>query len=492
MAICSDGADVTSLPQELSREFLLYHGVCPVAITPSGALSVAIASEMSERRIAIGCGDLYDIYHRIVERVPLEMAAFSQTVERLTASSSTVELERSDDARVDTDARDLANQPPVIRYVNFLLTEAHDRGASDIHIEAAADGPVVRFRIDGVLVSAPEAPHGLGDAVTSRIKLLAGLDIAERRRPQDGRIRARLDARALDLRVSTVPTYFGESVVIRLLDHGSVTPELTSLGMPDDILIAMSAISARSHGLILVTGPTGSGKTTTLYATLLRRNLESEKVITVEDPVEYQLRSVTQVPVNRLAGVTFASALRSILRQDPDVVMIGEMRDTETAEIALQAAATGHLVFSTVHTNDAAGAVIRIRDLGIPGFLLAATLELVMAQRLVRVICSSCREQYEPDPSVMSMAAQHGVVESALTHGRGCRECNGTGYRGRVGVFELLKMTPEIRAAITADASHAELTRLAAAAGMKSLASNAWALIADGITSIEEVTRAVL
>ena len=492
MAICSDTADVTSLPHELSREFLLYHGICPLAIASNGQLRVAIAEGASEYRIAVGCNDLSDIYHRGIERVTLDTASFGQTVERLATASLPVELERDDERRVDTDARDLANQPPVIRYVNFLLKEAYDRGASDIHVEAGADGPAVRFRIDGVLVSAPEAPHGLGDAITSRTKLLAGLDIAERRRPQDGRIRARLDSRSLDLRVSTVPTYFGESVVIRLLDHGSVSPELTSLGMPDDILAAMSAISARSHGLILVTGPTGSGKTTTLYAALLRRNLAAEKVITVEDPVEYQLKSVTQVPVNRLTGVTFASALRSILRQDPDVVMVGEMRDAETAEIALQAATTGHLVFSTVHTNDAAGAVIRIRDLGMPGFLLAATLELVLAQRLVRVICRSCRESYTPEATVVHMARRLGLPDSRPMHGRGCRECNETGYRGRVGVFELLTVTPEIRAAITADASHAELMRLAIAAGMRPLVSNAWSLVASGITTIEEVTRAVL
>lgn len=492
MAVYSDGADVSSLPQELSREYLLYHGVCPLNITAAGKLRVAIAADIPKRRSAIGCNDLREIYHLSVEQTALEAASFNQAVERLSATRDAVELEQNEVHSADTDARDLANQPPVIRYVNFLLKEAHERGASDIHIEAASDGPTVRFRIDGVLVGAPDPPNGLGDAITSRTKLLAGLDIAERRRPQDGRIRARLDSSSLDLRVSTVPTYFGESVVIRLLDHGNVSPKLSSLGMPDDILSAMNAIASRSHGLVLVTGPTGSGKTTTLYATLLSRNLTAEKVITVEDPVEYQLNSVTQVPVNRLVGVTFASALRSILRQDPDVVMIGEMRDAETAEIALQAATTGHLVFSTVHTNDSAGAAIRIRDLGMPGFLLAATLELVLAQRLIRVICESCRESYQPDAAAVSEAEMLGLDTSEFMHGRGCRECNETGYKGRIGVFELLTMTPQLRAAITAGASHADLTRLAVEAGMRPLVSSAVRLVANGRTTIEEMTRAVL
>jgi general secretion pathway protein E len=483
---------VTLLPKELSREFLLYYGVCPISVCATGQLRIAICADAPNRRVETGCDDRARIFHREVERVDFETGAFTQIVERLTSSNSTALLESDDDHHADTDARDLANQPPVIRYVNFLLQEAHDRGASDIHIEAGSARLTTRFRIDGVLVTAPEIPHDMGDAIVSRTKLLAGLDIAERRRPQDGRIRARLDERSLDLRVSTVPTYFGESVVIRLLDHGSVSPDLESLGMHEETLSTVSAVAMRSHGLILVTGPTGSGKTTTLYAALRRRDLTSEKVITVEDPVENQLSNVTQVPVNRLAGVTFASALRSILRQDPDVVMVGEMRDAETAEIALQAANTGHLVFSTVHTNDAAGAVIRIRDLGIPGFLLAASLELVLAQRLVRMICRSCREPYVPDPVLTTRLHRLGLQGASYVHGRGCRECNGTGYRGRTGVFELLSISPTIRAAIAANVTHADLRQLGMDEGMRPLVDTACDLVSNGITTIEEITRAVL
>lgn len=317
---------------------------------------VAVAPATPDSRIAVACGELTRIYSRTVVRVPIDAQSFQQRVEKLATVRDAVELEHNVDVPVDTDARNLATQPPVVRYVNFLLKEAHDQRASDIHVETRPDGTSdVRFRIDGVLVPGPDAPAGLHAAVVSRIKLLASLDIAERRRPQDGRIRARLDADAVDLRVSTVPTFSGESVVVRLLNHGGVAPDLAALGMPADILQAVVDAAERSHGLILVTGPTGSGKTTTLYGTLSRRSLTSEKVVTVEDPVEYQLDRVTQVPVNRQAGVTFASALRSLLPQDPDVMMIGEMRDAETAEIAIQAATTDHLVFSTMHTNDAVG-----------------------------------------------------------------------------------------------------------------------------------------
>ena len=307
-----------------------------------------------------------------------------------------------DEAAIDpleADARDLANQPPVIRFVNLLIREAHDARASDIHLEATSSGMVVRLRVDGVLCDAPAPPVPLQRAVTSRIKLLAELDIAERRKPQDGRIRARLEERELDLRVSTVPTLHGESVVLRLLDQGGRPVTLDELGMTHEGLERIRHLCERPHGIVLATGPTGSGKTTTLYAALQLRETGSEKVITVEDPVEYHLPGVTQVPVNTKAGVTFAAALRSLLRQDPDVMLIGEMRDHETAAIAVQAAMTGHLVFSTVHTNDAISALTRLADLGVEPYMVAATVEGILAQRLVRRICPECRERYEPDPT---------------------------------------------------------------------------------------------
>src|SRR5256886_16129014 len=292
------------------------------------------------------------------------------------------------------DVRDPANQPPVVRYVNLLIREAYDAGASDIHLESTRDGLQARFRIDGVLLPGIDPPAHSDRAVVSRGKLLAELDIAERRRPQDGRIRVRLKDRELDVRVSAVPTVFGESVVLRLLDHGGGEIALEALGVPAALLATMQRLAQQPHGMILVTGPTGSGKTTTLYAALGLRAASREKIITIEDPVEYSLEGVAQVPVHSETGVTFASMLRSILRQDPDVIFVGEMRDTETAELAVQAALTGHVVFSTLHTNDALGAIPRLLDLGIPPYLVTTTLEAVLAQRLVRTICEACRESY--------------------------------------------------------------------------------------------------
>ena len=340
-----------------------------------------------------------------------------------------------------TDARDLANQPPVIRFVNLLIRDAHEARASDIHLEATREGVRARFRIDGVLAEVPSPPKGLQAAVVSRVKLLAELDIAERRLPQDGRIRVRLEERELDLRVSTVPTLYGESVVLRLLDRGGRPVALDELGMAPDTLDRFRAIAQRPHGIILATGPTGSGKTTTLYAALGLRERTAEKILTVEDPVEYHLDGVTQVPVNRKAGMTFASALRSLLRQDPDVLMVGEMRDAETAEIAIQAAMTGHLVFSTLHTNDALGALPRLADLQVETYMVASTVEAVLAQRLVRRICPDCQERYRPDPAAVALLALKPVGRETLLRGNGCPTCRGTGYRGRVGIFELLTMT---------------------------------------------------
>jgi general secretion pathway protein E len=343
-------------------------------------------------------------------------------------------------------------------------------------------------------MSAPEAPAALHQAVVSRVKLLAELDIAERRKPQDGRIRVRLEARELDLRVSTVPTMHGESVVLRLLDRGGRPVALGDLGMTPDLLAIVERLAARPHGMLLVTGPTGSGKTTTLYACLARRDRASEKIVTVEEPVEYQLEGITQVPVHRQAGVTFGSALRAILRQDPDVVMIGEMRDRETAEIAVQAAMTGHLVFSTLHTNDAVGAIPRLLDLDVPDYLVSATVEAVLAQRLVRRICDDCRVTYRPDQhSVALVAGERSISEhvanARFERGAGCAACRGTGFRGRVGIFELLLMTDAVRDAIASRAPRATLRELALEAGMRPLRVDGWAKIEAGLTTVEEVLR---
>ncbi|HSY80390.1 MAG TPA: GspE/PulE family protein, partial [Gemmatimonadaceae bacterium] len=339
-----------TLADGLTRDYLLHHRVCPVDFTESGAVRVSAAPDAL---LDDALDDLRFVYGAEVVVEPASLGDVERAIERLTTRAGRdIELARvdHDDDERTADVRDLATQPPVVRFVNLLVRDAYDAGASDIHLESARSGLGVRFRLDGVLGSAPEPPAELAHAVVSRIKLLAELDIAERRRPQDGRIRVRLEDRELDLRVSTVPTLFGESVVLRLLDRGGRPVALEELGMPAGILASVSRLAARPHGMILVTGPTGSGKTTTLYSALQRRDTKAEKIITVEDPVEYELPGITQVPVHRQAGVTFATALRSILRQDPDVVMLGEMRDPETAEVAVQAAMTGHVVFSTLHT----------------------------------------------------------------------------------------------------------------------------------------------
>src|SRR5262245_9514156 len=417
-----------SLAPGLTRDYLLHHRLCPKSMGSDGLLIVAAAPNA----LLGGLDDIAYAYRLPVTCEIVEQSELERLVERLTTHAErSVELARIDTNSDDmaSDVRDLANQPPVIRYVNLLVRDAYDAGASDIHLEATRTGLAARFRVDGVLVPAPEPPSSLHLAVVSRIKLLAELDIAERRRPQDGRIRVRLEQRELDLRVSTVPTMYGESVVLRLLDQGGRPVTLDELGMSARVLATMAQLSAKPHGMLLVTGPTGSGKTTTLYAALQRRDASTEKIITVEDPIEYQLPGITQMPVHRQAGVTFAAALRAILRQDPDVVMIGEMRDQETAEVSVQAAMTGHLVFSTLHTNDAISAVPRLFDLGIPDYLVAATLEGVLAQRLVRRICDDCRTDYEPSPDVVAQIAGRPVGRTRLTRGGGCPTCRGSGFR---------------------------------------------------------------
>ena len=475
------------LHEALSREFLLHHRVCPKAIADDGALIVATGPEPLEEAL----DDLRNLYGRPVSTVPATLAELEQLIERLATESdvNTIVAAQREDPEHAADVRDLANQPPVIRYVNMLVREACDACASDIHLEATATGMLVRFRLDGVLTTAPLPPGDLQHAVVSRIKLLADLDIAERRRPQDGRIRVRMEARDLDLRVSTVPTIFGESVVLRLLDRGGRPVELSDLGIDPALLPQVEEVAAKPHGMLLVTGPTGSGKTTTLYACVQRRDTTSEKLVTIEDPVEYQLRNVTQVPVHRPSGVTFASALRSILRQDPDVVMLGEMRDPETAEIAVQAAMTGHLVLSTLHTNDAVSAVPRLVDLGVPAYLVAATLEAVLAQRLVRRICSGCREWYEPMPERVAILAARPVSTKRLERGGGCPQCRGTGFRGRVGLFELFRVADAEKDAIAMGASRADLRNLARTQGMVTMRQDGWRKVQAGITTVEEVLR---
>ena len=475
----------------LSREFLLHHGICPSHFDADGALVVLVAPDAFVGAL----DDLHEAYGCEVRPTPAALDVVVHSVERLaTAHERAIELTRfeSGDDDFAADARDLANQPPVVRFVNMLVREAFDAGASDIHLDAARNGLAVRIRIDGVLTPAVEPPSDLHLAVVSRVKMLADLDISERRLPQDGRIRVRLDAGELDLRVSTVPTLHGESVVMRILDRGGRPVSLDELGMPDDLRSRIERACHKSSGLFLATGPTGSGKTTTLYAALQHRDQAAEKIVTVEDPIEYHLPGITQVPVHTHGGVTFASALRALLRQDPDVLLIGEMRDAETAEIAVRASMTGHFVFSTLHTTDALGAIVRLLDLGLPPYLLAATLEVVLAQRLVRRTCDRCRASYTPDPAVCASISEQPVGSLTLTRGAGCPSCRGTGYRGRIGLFEYLPMTDDLRDAISRGAHRSALRPLAEAAGMRSLRSDAWARVVAGHTTVEEIQRVLL
>ena len=482
------------LTDAFQAPYLEANGIFPVEVC-NGRLRVAVTGAPPLEVL----DDLELTYDAPLELLPVSCDELHDAVRRTyAAAESMVELVKDLDGAVGpadvtdapvADARDLANQPPVIRFVNLLIREAHGARASDIHLESTREGLRTRLRIDGVLTDVPGPSRGLQAAVVSRVKLMADLDIAERRAPQDGRVRVRLEEREMDLRISSIPTLYGESLVLRLLDRGGRPVALDELGMGPEMLERFRSLAARPHGLLLATGPTGGGKTTTLYAALALRDAKAEKVITVEDPVEYHLEGVTQMPVNRKAGITFPAALRSILRQDPDVLMVGEMRDPETAEIATQAAMTGHLVFSTLHTNDAITAITRLTDLEIEPYVVAATLEGVLAQRLVRRVCGECRERYRPDPATVALVANQPVGSMVLHRGKGCRSCRETGYHGRTGIFELLTITEELKHAITRETSHAEVRELATSQGMKTLREDGWAKVQAGITTVEEVLR---
>ena len=388
--------------------------------------------------------------------------------------------------------RDLASEAPVIRLVNQLVARVIDLRASDIHIEPFEDGLHIRYRVDGVLQDAEIAAGHLGAAVTSRIKLLAHLNIAERRLPQDGRIMTRVKGHELDLRVSTLPTVHGESVVMRVLDRASIRLRLEDMGFADDNLARFRELLARPHGILLVTGPTGSGKTTTLYAALAKLNATELKILTVEDPVEYQLAGINQVHVQPQIGLTFAHALRSILRQDPDIIMIGEMRDGETAQIAVQSALTGHLVLSTLHTNTAAAAIVRLEDMGVERYLITSTVNGVLSQRLVRRLCPHCREATELPAATMErtgLARFMAEGARAVFVPRGCPQCKGTGYLGRTSIHELFMMDEAAHQAILSGADATTLNAVARRSGMESLYEDGLRKVAAGVTSLAELLR---
>jgi len=388
--------------------------------------------------------------------------------------------------------RDLASEAPVVRLVNLFFRRAQEVGASDIHLEPFENRLKLRYRIDGVLQDAEAPPLEFAAAVISRIKLMAKLNIAERRLPQDGRIRLRLEGKDFDVRVSTVPTMHGESVVMRLLNRSDVILDLASLGFTDKTGDQFAETLQLPHGLIVVTGPTGSGKSTTLYTALNMLNSDERKIITVEDPVEYELEGINQIQVKASIDLTFSSALRSIVRQDPDVIMVGEMRDLETARICVQSALTGHLVLSTVHTNNAAGCVTRLLEMGVEDYLLASTLNAVIGQRLLRLLCTHCREEYEPLPEILESTGLARLVKGkspTLFRPKGCTQCNGTGFSGRVAIIELLMVTDTIRQLAL---QHADEKRIQAAAideGMSTMFVDGCNKVLAGLTNIDEVTR---
>ena len=394
-------------------------------------------------------------------------------------------------AVTDEDVTKQASQAPIIRFVDLVLQEGVKAKASDIHFEPFEHEFRIRLRIDGSLYEMAPPPKNLASAVIARVKVLSSLNIAERRVPQDGRIKTTISGRQIDLRVSTLPTQFGESVVLRILDKTVVNLSLEALSMQDDIKEGIRAMVGRPNGIFIVTGPTGSGKTTTLYSALREVNTEDVKILTAEDPVEYEVEGIMQVPINHQVGLTFAAALRSFLRQDPDTIMVGEIRDLETAQIAVQASLTGHVVLSTLHTNDAPGAVTRLIDMGLEPFLISASLEGVLAQRLLRRVCKTCRTAYEPDKDVINMLDVDAleIANKQFYYGKGCADCSRSGYKGRQGLFELMTINDQLRALITQKSPTLVLKQKAIESGMRPLREDGLRCIFDGHTSIEEVLK---
>ena len=431
----------------------------------------------------------------ILEAIERLYGTGSQSLEMIIEEAGKDTYDISSDGVVDADhLRDLASEAPIIRLVNRLILNAVEVRASDIHFEPFENEFKVRYRIDGILHNVESPPSRLKDAIISRVKIMAKMDIAERRLPRDGRIKLKVLDREIDLRVSTLPTIFGESLVMRILDREALILDLEKLGLPEDLLPQYEELITKPYGMILVTGPTGSGKTTTLYTTLAKINSSENKIITLEEPVEYQLRGINQIQVNAKIGMTFANGLRSIVRQDPDIILVGEIRDKETAETAIQSALTGHLLFSTLHTNDAAGAITRLLDIGVENFLLSSTLLGILAQRLVRVICPHCKRRVDPEEKLLKAMnlSPDALCGIEFFAGAGCEECKHTGFRGRIGIFEYLPADDDIRREITARSSTERIKDVALGKGILTLRQDGWNKVRRGITTISEVLRVTL
>ncbi|TFH50468.1 MAG: type II secretion system protein GspE, partial [Lysobacterales bacterium] len=487
--------ETPAVPDRLTPEFLKQARAVPLEETPEHVL-VAMADPLDQftanaMELALG--------KPVVARVGI-ISEIESAIQRQYSNGAGALAQIAGDYRVDEQhdvddiqyLKDLASEAPIIRLVNMLISRALKVQASDIHIEPFENILKVRYRIDGVLREVEAPPVRSTAAVVSRIKVMANLNIAERRLPQDGRIMQHVEGREIDMRISTVPTMHGESVVMRILDKGSLPLEFATLGFDASAHEAFEDILMRPHGIILVTGPTGSGKTTTLYTALHALNTPDKKILTVEDPVEYQLEGINQIQVKPQIGLSFANALRSILRQDPDIIMIGEMRDLETAKIAVQAALTGHKVLSTLHTNDAASSITRMLDMGVEDFLLTSTVNGILAQRLVRVLCQHCKEPYEIGRELAEELGLARLTDSrslTLYRPTGCEACDGSGYRGRTCILELLVMTDAVRQSILAHCDAAGIQATAATLGTASMHEDGLRKALAGVTSLEEVER---
>jgi general secretion pathway protein E len=477
----------TELPlPAISEKFLRYFSVLPVALG-DGAVDLAMAYPLDDYAVkAVGLFAGLPVRRQVATRGDIDAA-----LDRLFRTAA--DEQPGGAAQPDDDVerlKDLASDAPVIRLVNQLIVRAVETGASDLHIEPAADRLIIRLRIDGQMREIEAPPLKLRDAVVSRVKIMAKLNIAERRLPQDGRLSFSVRGAEIDFRVATTPTIHGESVVIRVLDQSRLSLDFAMLGFDDAALERYQALLARPHGILLVTGPTGSGKTTTLYASLAALNTPERKIMTIEDPVEYQLDRINQVQVQSQIGLTFAKALRSFLRQNPNIIMVGEIRDLETAQIAVQAALTGHMILSTLHTNDAASGITRLLDMGVEDYLLTSTVNGIVAQRLVRRLCLACRQPYEALPGFTQRLGLELDRPVTLQRAIGCPQCGGTGYHGRTTILEILTVTDGMRRLILDRAPAVELQRLAVAEGMRSMQQHGLAKALAGITTIEEVLSA--
>ncbi len=514
MGLGSQEAVAAALAQQFGIEFvrvdtsLLNDEILLLVPEPIARRHQVIPLKINEGKLVLGMVDpldvlaLDDVYRLIgmpVQRAVITEDDFQRAMSQYPTPRSALEelLEeiRTDEVQdEDTDRLlAMADDAPVVRLVNLILVQAVRGGASDIHVEPQEHRVRVRYRADGTLSQAMTPPKHVHAALVSRIKIMANMNIADRRTPQDGRVDLRVDGREVRLRVSTVPTTWGEKVVIRILDKSNAAVEIGKLGMRPADAQRFEQLVARPHGIILFTGPTGSGKTTSLYAVLNRLNRGEVNIVTVEDPVEYQLPGINQVQVNPKAGLTFATGLRSFLRQDPDIIMVGEIRDEETARIATHAALTGHLVLSTLHTNDAPGAIARLQDMGLESFLVASSLIGVVAQRLVRVLCDRCREPYTPSEDLLVRLGLTGMFEPPTFYKpRGCEFCGGKGYRGRTGLFEVMLTDRKLRDLIAKNAPSSRLRQEAIAAGMRSLQEDGLAKVVNGVTSLEELRRVVI